>query len=76
MCNYVFVFTIQLLAILLVTRTVQPEKFVMMEPVFVVTQLTLPLVRIPKCARAELAEVCIIIEHYVHCLTQDLYFSL
>ena len=72
MCNYVLVFTIQLLAILLVTRTVPPEKFVVLEPVFVVTQLTLSLVRLPKCAWPEPVQVNIIVESYVHYLTENL----
>ena len=72
MCNYALVFTLQLLVILLVTRTAPPEKFAMLEPVFVVMQMTLPLVRMAKCATTEPAEASIIVESYVHCLTEDL----
>ena len=71
MCNYALVFTLQMLVILFVTRTAPPEKFAMLEPVFVVMQMTLPLVRMTKCATTEPAMVSIIVESYVHCLTED-----
>ena len=67
MCNYALVFTLQMLVILFVTRTAPPEKFAMLEPVFVV----MPLVILAKYATRRHAKVCIIIEKSVHCLTQD-----